>query len=425
MKQNSFAGIFKKYIQRHKIIDILHDDGFNDVGIFVVIPAYLEKEYILRCLNSLVKAKAITTKIAVIVVINASEESPASLIKEQKELYRQVADYSEKNYNSKLLITPIKLFDVKKKYFGVGYARKVGMDQVVLKCHNSDNHSAVIVSLDADSTVVSNYFEEIENYFSANKNMGCSIYFEHPLAGGLDSDIYKAIEQYELHLRYYKTALHNTGFPYAFYTVGSSFAIRVSQYVRAGGMPRKQAGEDFYLIQKVVQMGGYGELNSTIVNPSPRPSSRVPFGTGPSVRKMIEEKMEYTTYNPVAFHDLKMFFEKSAILYNISKNDIDIFIDGLPKRLKTFLIQDGFKDDLAHLNNNCASQKVFIKRFFELFNAFKVVKYLNYVHGNFLKKAPVSKSAKLFLKELGFIISEHPDTKTLLLIFRKMEKPPN
>ncbi len=418
----SFSGVFSKYIYRQKIIDRIHDVNLNDVGIIVVIPAYLEEDYIFFCINSLFNANVVTTKIEVFIVINASEAASADVINKQEELYRQIKAFSEKNNSSRINFIPVREFSIKKKHFGVGYARKAGMDQAVLRYLNKDKYGGVIVSLDADSPVAPNYFEEIEKYFSVDENMGCSIYFEHPLAGDLDSGLYKAIEQYELHLRYYKTALHETGFPYAFYTVGSSFAIRASQYVRAGGMPRKQAGEDFYLIQKVVQMGGYGELNSTCVYPSARPSSRVPFGTGPSVKRMVEEKTEYLTYNLLAFHDLKKLFEKSATLYKISKNDFEICVDSLPKRLKNFLIQDGFYDELTHLNNNCASNEVFNKRFFELFNAFKVVKYLNYVHNDMLQKVPVTKAALLLLNEIKIKTPEHPDAKKLLHIYRDVDR---
>ncbi len=34
--------------------------------------------------------------------------------------------------------------------------------------------------------------------------------------------------------------------------VGSALAVKALQYVKAGGMNRKQAGEDFYFVQKLV-----------------------------------------------------------------------------------------------------------------------------------------------------------------------------
>ncbi len=396
-------------------------DNLNDIGMVIVIPAFLEKDYIEHCLQSLINADVTATKVGVIVVVNSSEEASEEIVAEQEELYRQVSDFAVENSSRQIIIAPLKLFNIKRKHFGVGYARKAGMDQAVLKLYNSGRLNGAIVSLDADSTVASNYFKELDTYFDDDDNSGCSIRFEHPLEGSLIPELYDAIAQYELHMRYYKFALSETGFPYAFHTVGSSFALRATQYVRAGGMPSKQAGEDFYLIQKVVQMGGYGELNATCVYPSARPSARVPFGTGPSVRRMVEDKSEYTTYNPEAFHDMKKLFDISESLYKVSLSELDVYIASMPERLKDFLIQDDFLNEVVALSKNCASQKVFNRRFFELFNAFKVVKYLNYVHGTMLQKVPISNAAMLLLDEINAEIPEFADTKTLLKVFREIE----
>ncbi len=262
------------------------------------------------------------------------------------------------------------------------------------------------------------HFEEILKYFSRKKASGCSICFEHPLTG----DEGKAAASYELYLRYYKQILGYTGFPYAFHTVGSAFALRASAYVMAGGMPRKQAGEDFYLIQKVVQMGGYGELNTTCVYPSPRPSDRVPFGTGPVVKKLVSGEPVLKTYAPESFYALKELFDKRDALYRLTNSEYDRFLDGLEEPLKLFLKKDGFIKELEHLNENCSSVKVFDKRFFELFNAFKVVKYLNFVHDGFNEKVSVTDAVLSFLKNISVLPSENTDVTSLLLLLRKMDR---
>ena len=54
------------------------------------------------------------------------------------------------------------------------------------------------------------------------------------------------------------------------------------------GLNKKQAGEDFYFLQKIMPMGNYFELNSTTVHPSSRTSDRVPFGTGPIINQYLK-----------------------------------------------------------------------------------------------------------------------------------------
>jgi len=416
-----FSGLFEKYIRRHNITDRIGDGGAGDVGITVVIPAYLEKDYISACLDSLVRTKEVSTGIEVIVMVNAPEDAAPEILSEQEETFLKIKEEFPVERHSRIRIIPVKEFDIAKKHFGAGHARKTGMDQAVLRYFTADNPNGVIVSLDADCVVAPDYFEEIEKYFSVDRNKGCSIYFEHPLKGEMDARVYDAVTQYELHLRYYKTALGRTGFPYAFHTVGSAFAVRASAYVKAGGMPRKQAGEDFYLIQKVVQTGGYGELNTTCVYPSARPSTRVPFGTGPAVKKLIGDDAAYKTFNLQAFSDLKKLFDRSSSLFGISKNEFDAFLKKMPESISDFLTRDDFYDSLEHLNNNCSSQKVFNKRFFEMFNAFKVVKYLNFVHERYYQKIPVTDAA-LFLLNETVVKPPKPDAKTLLKTYRELEK---
>ena len=59
-----------------------------------------------------------------------------------------------------------------------------------------------------------------------------------------------------------------------------------------------------------------------------------------------------------------------------------------------------------------------MKRFFEWFNMFKIVKYLNHSHLNAFEKIPVEEAAKELLTITGK--GKIPDTTLeLLLLFRK------
>ena len=65
----------------------------------------------------------------------------------------------------------------------------------------------------------------------------------------------EAIMKYELYLRYYRLALEYTGHPHAYHCIGSAFAVRTLDYVAQGGMNKRQAGEDFYFLQKLIATG--------------------------------------------------------------------------------------------------------------------------------------------------------------------------
>ena len=173
------------------------------------------------------------------------------------------------------------------------------------------NPDGIILNLDADCKVKSDYFTAVFSEMNNRKDRSaCSIYFEHPTSGDeFPRSVYKAIVLYELHLRYYFQGLAFTGFPYVHHTVGSAIAVKALPYMKAGGMNRRMAGEDFYFIQKLVPAGGYFNLNQTIVFPSPRSSFRVPFGTGPVISALRRLMMRpLMTYNFEAFKDIKDTF---------------------------------------------------------------------------------------------------------------------
>ena len=419
MSPGHLKKIYGKYIKRHGITDMLPERDFPGGNIIVVIPAFREKNYIFDTLHSLsVSSYGAKENLTVIVVVNASETAGENVRKEQEELYRLLMSYSDSVKQPNLRIFPMKELNMPKKHAGVGYARKLGMDQAVLWFVNYGIYDGVIASLDADAVVAPNYFEEIEKYFSVKNRTGCSIYFEHPLTG----DVKEAIALYELHIRYYKQALVFAGFPYAYHTVGSAFAVRATNYVMAGGIPRKQAGEDFYLIQKIVQSGGYGELNSTCVYPSSRPSDRVPFGTGPAVKIMMEKETGLSTYHPEPILQLKSFFDLKYDLFNITKERYDEALLSLSDSLREFLVRDDFFSQVVYVNENCSTKETFGKRFFEIFNAFKIVKYLNFVHEKYYRKVPVTDAALFLLKKMKVDIPRSVDAETLLSTFRDIDR---
>ena len=84
-------------------------------------------------------------------------------------------------------------------------------------------------------------------------------------------------------------------------------AVRADIYAGQGGMNKRQ-GEDFRIfLHKIIPLGQFGEINNTRVIASPRPSARVPFGTGKAVREFLDNG-RIESYPLAAFEDLKVFF---------------------------------------------------------------------------------------------------------------------
>jgi hypothetical protein len=395
----------------------------RETGIIVVVPAYNEPG-INKLLDSLVKCVEPSCKVEVIVVINAPDEAAKVSLENNKKTINNIKSWKKENNNCFFRLFVFMIEHPSIKGWGVGLARKTGMDEAIRRFDAINKPDGVILNLDADCTVDQNYFLAVCNeLLKRNDRNGCSIYFEHPIAGpDYRETIYGSIALYELHLRYYFQGLAYSGFPYVFHTVGSAIAVKALPYIKAGGMNRRQAGEDFYFIQKLVPAGGYFNLNITTVYPSPRASDRVPFGTGASIRKLSADRNStLLTYNALAFNELRAFFKLIEVFFESGPMELHEHFSMIPPGLRLFLDEKEWINKMTEIKNNTSGIVSFKKRFFGWFNMFKIVKYLNYIHSDFFGKEPVDIAASELLKELGLII-ESKKTKDLLLYYRQMEK---
>ncbi len=412
---------YTKYLKRHHPFTDFDPKVIEESKFVVVIPVYLE-DHLLDTVRSIQACTPIEDGVSVLLVFNASEKSGEVVVKRQSDaidLFKHEVEKADWNIH----LYAVEAFNLPAKHFGAGLARKVGMDIAVRYFHENGIEDGVIISLDADATVEKNYFSAIKSFFQQHEGDGCSIYFEHAIDGEeYNEEVYEAITKYELHLRYYVECLKMIGFPYAYHTVGSCLAFTADAYVSVGGMNRRQGGEEFYFIQKLIQFGAYKNLNTTRVNPSSRISARVPFGTGPSVKKIVEEGGEYETYNVQCFIDLKQLFDVKEKYYQLSHHDYQKEILNLPGRVRSFLLNSGFFNEISALSSNCTSQAIFERRFYEIFNAFKVVKYVNYIHEHFISKMPVFDAAIELLEMQEIDVEDVFEEKELLDIYRKIQR---
>ncbi|MFW5822677.1 MAG: glycosyltransferase family 2 protein, partial [Tangfeifania sp.] len=357
--------------------------------IIVVIPCYREPD-ILQTIKSLNTCNLLEQEVEVIVVINQSEAAPEKTKNFNRQTKKAIEQWIAKNRKKGISFFAVGPVDLQKKWAGAGLARKKGMDEAVRRFNLLGKPGGIIVSLDADTLVQENYFTEIEKFFKNHpKNPGATIAFSHQ-KDGLSEKHLQGILLYEKYMDYYKNALGFCGYPYPMFTVGSAFAVTAEAYVKRGGMNRRKAGEDFYFLQNLAQLGTVGEIRSTKVFPSARLSDRVPFGTGPILQKWMDGKEDLTkTYNFEAFGDLKDFFDVKDQLFLIEEQDYKFFLMKLPLSIGNFLVEDNFREEIKDLNQNCSSLKSFQSRFFQKFNAFKILKFLNFCHPLFYKKEDI------------------------------------
>lgn len=396
----------------------------QNLNIIIVIPCYDEPDLI-TTLESLKNCTLPTCTVEVIVHINCAENAPISVVKRNQKTLEITQKWMLKNSSNHLHFHLIYHDDLPQKHAGVGLARKIGLDEAVFRLEQVGQKNGVLVCFDADSKCEKNYFLAIENHFkSYPKTPACSLHYEHPIEGNeFSAAIYKAIIDYELHLRYFINIQKYTRHPFAFQTVGSSMAVRSDIYQKQGGMNKRQAGEDFYFIQKFIQLGHFTELTTTKVIPSPRISHRVPFGTGRSITQQIaNQEGKLTTYNPLIFEDLKPFFEQIKVLYTLSNLEFKQFISQQKPPVQQFLKTLSFEKKVMEIQKNTTTLGKFTHRFFLWFNAFMVMKYVHFARDNFYPNVPIREATIWLCQHFYKINMADASNKDLLKWVRLKDK---
>jgi glycosyltransferase involved in cell wall biosynthesis len=417
-------GFADNYFIRHRfLLPQIKEPPPGLLRFCVVIPVYLE-DRLEEVLYTLERTYKPSGDIEVILVFNCSAEendSNRDIILQQ---YKKAQVWAAMHSRQGMKFYPLLIPDLPRKHAGAGLARKIGMDEALDRFNRLDTREGVILSLDADTLVDRDYFTGIENAMTGKPDTGgCILNFAHPVTGNeYEKEVYNAVIQYELHIRYYKHALEYTGFPWSNYTIGSCFGVKAEVYAKQGGMNRQKAGEDFYFLNKLFPHIQFINVTETSVYPSPRPSDRVPFGTGPVISKFLRDKIRFfLTYSPEAFDGLKILFGGVSEVYEAETAGIKRFLSGLSEPIREYLEINGFSEKIIEIRKNTSDLRAFQKRFFLWFDGFRVVKYLNFVHDGYYRKIPVQQAADELLNKLGYP-TVPPDPATLLDFFRKLDQ---
>lgn len=417
----NFASV---YFDRHSyILKEIKEPPSGLLWFSVVIPVFRE-EALIKVLEDLRQTNPPQAKnVEVILIFNHSENEQEAVKELNEKLFYEARSWCVENNLGWLKFYPLWLPDLPRKFAGAGLARKIGMDIALSRFSKLERPEGLILSLDADTHVQTNYFTGINGKLIKEAEAGgCLLSFAHPIEGDeFNKEVYRAIIQYELHLRYYKHFLALTGFPWAEYTIGSCFGVKASVYAKHGGMNRQQAGEDFYFLNKLFPHHHFVTVTDTCVSPSSRISDRVPFGTGPVIARLVSGSDPYTSYAPEAFLELKTLFDSLEDLYAVGKDSYAAFLNTQGEALRSFLEMNQMSKRIEEIKANTANFQSFRKRFFLWFDAFRVVKYLNFAHEAHFEKVEVGEAASVCLNYLGVKVSGK-DAKGLLIRFREMDR---
>ena len=245
---------------------------------------------------------------------------------------------------------------------GVGLARKIGSDIALALIHQRTVSQPVIHLTDADARLPHNYFRCLETTTIA----AAWIYpFDHT-------------------------------------TVGSAMAISPRHYAAVRGFPKRNAGEDFHILNKLRKTGAICSIPSPPAVPisvSARLSTRVPIGTGTAVRditSMSNPIEEFSFYDPQVFIELnRLITMATSRLMQPAPRDAPWIPSSSADILNTVVEQLNLEAALSRCSRQSSNPERRVRAFHDWFDGLKTLRLIHGLRDAGLKSLPFSELMQL------------------------------
>lgn len=263
---------------------------------------------------------------------------------------------------------------------GVGLARKIGADIALALIAHGKIFTNRIPLTDADVKLPADYF--------APNMADTDAALVYPFRHRATADLAEVTTLYEISMLYYAAGLKWAGSTYGFTTVGSLIAVSPAHYAMVRGFPKRNAGEDFYLLNKLAKTGNINSVATPVVSIQARLSERVPFGTGPGLMKILaltNPASDYLFYHPQVFVELQAFLLQLDQLWQST----DQLSETLSRPALAFCEQQGFMSTVSRKQSELKSERVFGKFISDWFDGFRTLKFIHELRRHY-PSVPVS-----------------------------------
>ncbi|HAN32781.1 MAG TPA: hypothetical protein DCQ06_14400 [Myxococcales bacterium] len=295
---------------------------------------------------------------------------------------------------------------------GVGLARKLGADLALALYVRGVLESPWLRTTDADVQVP-------HDYLIRALPQGCAaalFAFVHDVEG--DEAQRLSMTRYEAYLHYYTAGLRWAGSHYAYTAIGSAIAVHLSAYAMVRGFPKRQAGEDFYLLNKLAKVGPVRHMAGAPIHVRGRLSDRVPFGTGAALLDMVQSEAVYRVYAPESFQGLRLTLHAwSDFACHWQIKDLTAALAEAERHCS------GVVDAAAAIGLMKAAEKIAAqqgavepkrRRLREWFDAFRTLKWMHHIRDHNWPARALSEA----LDSAGFVDRQDPSNESTTLLER-------
>jgi hypothetical protein len=314
---------------------------------------------------------------------------------------------------------------------GVGLARKLGGDLTAALWARGQLACPLIASSDADVTLPADYFDRLTEPVAESSASAAWLWPYRHEPGG-DAAIDAATVLYEISLRYYVLGLASAGSCYAYQSVGSTLCVAASAYLSVRGVPKREAAEDFHLLDKLAKVGPLRRPAVTPVRIRARASERVPFGTGRRSREIVGELAsgrDFLLYSPRIFTALGAVLEGLSAFAqtgNVAalEEAVQFHVPEIAEHVKLVLSELGAFAALANASGQAPTGSVLRRRVHTWFDSLRTLRFVHRLRERCLPSLPwrVALDAAPFLKE-PFALGSEPAAVCRSLTLAEAELP--
>jgi len=303
---------------------------------------------------------------------------------------------------------------------GVGTARKLGLDHGLAVLARNNRPQGLLISLDADCRVEPSYLGAIHTHQEKLASPAGVLTWEHPLPAAPGER--EAIVAYETFLRGHELGLALAGSPYAFPSIGSTILCRGDAYAAAGGMNQRQAGEDFYFLQELCKTARVDHVLGTTVRPSPRCSSRVPFGTGAAMTRRLGGGEPQQLYHPDSYRILGTWLLMLRSSLDQDGPGLVELARSIDRELGAFLEHQGFDRAWEQLRRTAPDRPHLEDQLRRWLDGFRTLKLLHHLRQAGRADLPVAESAAQLLELAGYPDADPGRPEDLLAALRGLTR---
>ena len=267
---------------------------------------------------------------------------------------------------------------------GVGLARKLVLDVLLAAWAARILSTRWLHTTDADAILPTAYWNGPTLAAPA-----AAVAMLHPFKHVAEPGYEEATWRYDLRLRHQLIGLHYAGSPYAHHSIGSTIAVDPLAYAEVRGVPRLLAGEDFYLLGKLRKLGPFVQRAGEPIDLAGRPSWRVPFGTGPALRRAMAGEMPRSTH-PEAFVWLGRTWQA---MQDAVRSCTALAVADAPSNVQTAITARLLADMCAEIAATNLPDHQRQRHLFDRMDAFATLKFLHALRDNGLPDVPAEQFA--------------------------------